>query len=135
MPDTTVAAIILAEEDSSRVLLTRRASGAFEGMWCLPGGHIDRYETARDAVRREVKEETGLDFQLRSFFHYFDEIFPDYDLHYVALAFVGVGRGTPEAEASEVSDIEWVSLDEARGRPLAFTHNEVLDLYVTRAIP
>ena len=56
------------------------------------GGHIDRYEPAREAVIREVREETGLEFDGR-FLGYVDEIIPERGLHAVAMVFGGGGSG------------------------------------------
>src|SRR5690349_16640300 len=123
MPETTVAAIITATIDGhEHILLTRRAGNPFKGQWCLPGGHIEPYEPARDAVIREVKEETGLDFAA-TFFRYFDEIIPERDIHAVVLAFTGAGMGELRAEPDEVTEIGWFALDAARSLPLAFRHN------------
>ncbi|MGH6866912.1 MAG: NUDIX hydrolase [Methyloceanibacter sp.] len=43
------------------VLLVKRGRPPFAGLWSLPGGKIEGTESAREAVRRELKEETGLD--------------------------------------------------------------------------
>lgn len=52
-------AVILRED---RILLTRLSpSVTSEELWTLPGGGLDHGEDPRDAVVREVKEETGLD--------------------------------------------------------------------------
>lgn len=130
MPKATVAAIILSDQG---VLLTRRNHDPFKGYWCLPGGHIDEYERARDAVIREVKEETGLDYA-PEFLGAFDEIFPGYGFHAVVGAYVGPGAGTLVPQASEVSEIGWFPLDTALTMQLAFVHGEILEAYAQRGV-
>jgi len=50
--------------DQREVLLTRMSARTrIAGWWTLPGGGIDHGEDPRDAVRREVFEETGLHVQ------------------------------------------------------------------------
>lgn len=132
MPEATVAAIVsTTDKNRITVLLTCRSIDPFKDKWCLPGGHIDRYEPVREAIIREVKEETGLDFNAE-FFDYFDEVIPKYNIHAVVLVFVGDALGELSASESEVSDARWVSLVEARSMPLAFTHNDILDAYAAR---
>ncbi len=132
MPETTVAAIITAPDDNTpKILLTRRNIEPFKGQWCLPGGHIDRYEATGEAAIREVKEETGLDFE-GQFFGYFDEIIPERNIHAVVIVFEGRGTGALIAQQDEVMDIEWFTIDQARSLSLAFAHNDILEAYVTR---
>ncbi len=48
--------------ENLEVLLTRRSPSCREpGKWCLPGGHLDGGEDWRTALRREIKEEIGLE--------------------------------------------------------------------------
>ncbi len=53
-----VVSIILSEDGG--ILMLQRASEPLKDYWCLPGGFIRYGETPQDAIRREVKEETGL---------------------------------------------------------------------------
>jgi 8-oxo-dGTP diphosphatase len=127
MPKTTVVAIITASEGPEiRIVLVRRGSEPFKGEWCLPGGHIDLYEPAREAIIREVKEETNLEFD-GHFLRYFDEIIPERDIHAVVIVFEGPGTGSLMAQPGEVTEIGWFSLDEARALPLAFRHSDILE--------
>lgn len=126
MPQATVAAIITrTEQNQVKVLLTRRNHEPYEGYWSLPGGHIEPGETALAAVIREVKEETGLDFDA-AFFKACDEIIPERKIHAVVQVFHGAGRGGLSLQPEEVAEAEWVVLDEAVGKELAFQHAEIL---------
>jgi 8-oxo-dGTP pyrophosphatase MutT (NUDIX family) len=57
-------AVVLMPDDAGRAcfLITRRAAGlrAHARQWALPGGRLDRGETAVDAALRELREEVGL---------------------------------------------------------------------------
>jgi len=128
MPIATVAAII--KNDDGKILLTRRNIEPFKGQWCLPGGHIDENERSLNAVIREAKEETGLDFEAE-FFTYADEIVPEYNWHAVVIVFAGKGSGELAAQEREVADIAWFSLEESRSMSLAFGHNQILDEYAS----
>lgn len=58
-PSAAVACFIRNPE--GELLFVRRAKEPAKGTLDLPGGFTDMYETAEEAVCREVKEETNLD--------------------------------------------------------------------------
>jgi 8-oxo-dGTP diphosphatase len=43
-----------------KVLLVERSKQPWQGLWSLPGGHVEWGETLREAAVREVLEETGV---------------------------------------------------------------------------
>lgn len=48
-------------DEQGRILLARRAVAPREGWWNLPAGFMEWGESAEEAARREVLEETGLE--------------------------------------------------------------------------
>jgi len=60
MQPLIVTAAVIRREES--VLITRRPEGKpHGGMWEFPGGKLDGDESPRDCLRREIKEELGLE--------------------------------------------------------------------------
>jgi 8-oxo-dGTP diphosphatase len=51
----------LAYDARGRLLLIRRRNDPGSGQWSLPGGRVEPGETDKEAVVRELSEETGLD--------------------------------------------------------------------------
>ncbi|HVM33252.1 MAG TPA: NUDIX domain-containing protein [bacterium] len=56
-PTPKVAVNALVFNDRGEVLLAKRTDN---GLWCIPGGHVDLGETLAQACLRELWEETGL---------------------------------------------------------------------------
>lgn len=60
-PWLRLAAYGLCLDPSQRLLLARMAIGPDTGRWTLPGGGVDWGEHPLDTVRRELKEEAGVE--------------------------------------------------------------------------
>lgn len=48
------------DDQQLKVLLVRRATPPFEGLWAFPGGYLEEDEELDACAARELKEETGL---------------------------------------------------------------------------
>lgn len=116
-PRPAVSAVIV---DRGRVLLVKRGCEPNLGLWSLPGGSIEPGETAREALVREVEEETSLRVEIGDLAAVHDVIARDGDairFHYVIISFYArVTAGEPMA-ASDAAEVSWILLSEVGNLP------------------
>ena len=60
-------ACALVVDEHGRLLLARRAGEPEQGKWDLPGGFLEEGEPPLDGLRRELREETGLEIEPLAF--------------------------------------------------------------------
>ncbi|MDR2815097.1 MAG: NUDIX domain-containing protein [Proteiniphilum sp.] len=58
--NSSAAVVAVIENGKGEILIARRAKDPAKGALDLPGGFVDMYETAEEAVIREIREETSL---------------------------------------------------------------------------
>jgi 8-oxo-dGTP diphosphatase len=111
-PSYTLGAACLIEHDG-KVLLVQTA---YRRNWSLPGGLLNKGERPLDGLRREVREEVGIDV----------EVAPDpivivdlgrqlVDFFYRATLPDGTKPDDACANAAEIEAVGWFTRDEARG--------------------
>lgn len=117
-----LAAYAVCLRDGAVLLAQLSHRTGWPGVWTLPGGGVDHGEHPRDAVVREVHEETGLEVEVGHLLDvdslHFTGHAPDgtlEDYHSVRLVFRGDVRGTAEPRVLEVDGSTaasaWVPLD------------------------
>jgi 8-oxo-dGTP diphosphatase len=109
-----VAAAVLIEQ--GRVLLTRRKAGThLSGAWEFPGGKVEEGEDPRDALRRELREEVGIETSVGEIvdvtFHRYEDVNKA-----VLLLFFEATRESDSAEprALDVAETRWAAREELR---------------------
>jgi 8-oxo-dGTP diphosphatase len=122
----TADIVLITLEKRPRVLLIKRKSDPFAGSWALPGGYVEEQEPLRDAARRELKEETGLDGIELEQLHTFGDPGRDprgWTVSVVYLALVSAELLKPIA-GDDAAAVDWFPLDVPP--PLAFDHADIL---------
>lgn len=105
-PSAAVACFV--RNAQGELLLVRRGKEPAKGTLDLPGGFVDMHETAEEAVRREVKEETGLEIRNCRYLFSLPNLYPysGFEVHTLDLVFVcEVDRFDEAAAADDAAEI------------------------------
>ncbi len=102
-------ASMLPLDDAGRVLLARRAVEPDKDKWDIIGGFLEEGEHPLDGLRRELREETGLDVEPLDFLTVTVDRYGRGPDAAATLNLVWTGRvsgGEPEA-ADDVAEVRW----------------------------
>ena len=101
----TVSAAAIVTNDEGKVLLLNHVLRPDSG-WGYPGGFIDKGEQAEDAIRREVREETGIELDKLQLRHIRTS-----GTH-VEILFIARSVGEPEVRSREIIELGWFGIDD-----------------------
>src|SRR5437588_9215748 len=132
-PSVTVDVLMMSlRQRDLQILLVKRKSWPFEGMWAIPGGFVNIDESLEDAAKRELQEETAVqDVYLEQLYTFGD---PDRDprtrvITVVYFALLDSERLQVRA-ASDAADVGWFSVYNLPS--LAFDHDKIIHYALSR---
>jgi nucleoside triphosphatase len=125
-PEPTVGALIV--NDAGDILLVQ--SYKWQNFWSVPGGHIELGERAEETVKREVKEEVGLDIEPVKMLMVQQAVYSKNFLaprHFIFLDFLcRTKSSTVKLDQWEIQESKWVAPEAALKEKLEeFTRNLV----------
>jgi nucleoside triphosphatase len=127
-PEATVGALIVNKR--GEILLVK--SYKWGNKYTVPGGHIELGERSEEAVRREIKEEVGLDVEPVKMLLVQEAIFPEHYIkheHYIFMDYLcRTSSLAVKLDNKEIQQYVWVSPDRALQLDLeSFTRNLVTE--------
>lgn len=130
-PEPTCGALIFNPE--GKIFLMK--SHKWNDKYVIPGGHVELGEKLRDTLKREVKEETGLDVHGIEFicfqeFVYGREFWKK--RHFIFFDFACKTGSTEVKLNSEGQEFVWVTLKEALKLPIEPYTKKAIEEYVKK---
>lgn len=116
-PEPTVGALIVNKK--GQLLLVR--SKKWGGKLTIPGGHVEMGESLGKALKREIKEEIGLDINVLGLLLVLDAIKPENyhkkGKHFIFLDFLARAKSEKvKVDGKEMQEFMWVEPDKALKR-------------------
>jgi 8-oxo-dGTP diphosphatase len=122
-PVVGVGAVIVK---GGKAIIIKRANEPYKGQWSIPGGRVELGESLHDAVRREMREETGLDVRVGPLIEVFERIQFDETpaptsgsaavrYHFVIIDYLCTCVGGELCAGDDADDAKWVTSEELDG--------------------
>ena len=107
-----------------KVLLIQRGIEPYKGRWAFPGGFMNINETAEEAARRELEEETGLKDVTVEQFYTFTDVERDPRERVLSIAHYALVRLSEVKGGDDADNAQWFAYNEIPS--LAFDHERIL---------
>jgi len=118
---------IILNEDKTEILLIKRGSKAYHGMWGFISGKVEWGEEIKETVIREAKEETNLDVEVVKFVgKYYDKKGRHPTKTMICLPHLCKVVGGELKAGDDATEAKWFSLTEVKNMELAFDHKQML---------
>lgn len=115
-PVVGVGAVIVRD---GKAIIIKRANEPYQGQWSIPGGRVELGESLKDAVRREMREETGLEVDVGPLIEVFERIQHDETselrYHFVIIDYLCSCAGGDLCAGDDAADAKWVTSEELDG--------------------
>ena len=99
-----ISASAIIEGKGREILLIWEGDMPYHKWWVIPGGYVNPEETVKEAVVREVREETGLSVSIVRLINVYSRVFPErHDISIVYLCETHEDRVLLNSEHSEYS--------------------------------
>ncbi len=132
-PSVTVDVVMMSlRQRDLQILLVKRRSWPYEGMWAIPGGFVNIDESLEAAAKRELQEETGLQNVYMEQLYTFGDPNRDPRTRVITVVYFALldSERLHVRAASDAADVGWFSVYGLP--PLAFDHDEIIHYALSR---
>lgn len=130
-PEAVVGPVIY--NDKGEILLVKNPK--FKDFWTIPGGHIELNETAEEALKREIKEETGLKLKDIEPIGFSEGINPEFfykEKHFIYLTYLAAVAGGEITKSREMTEYLWTSPEKALELKITSSVRPFIEYYLEK---
>ena len=110
----------LIVNDKNETLLQKRTSKARNGagFWAKPGGGIEFGEKVEEALKREIKEELGVEIEIIKFLGFTESMIEGVNQHWISLNYLAkiIDGEVQNLEPEKHEEVKWFKLDDLPGK-------------------
>jgi mutator protein MutT len=119
----------LIERDGEFIIARRKPDDTFGGLWEFPGGSIEPGEDREECLKREIKEELGVDIEVGRLIYTFADEIPSLKIN-VFLFECKIKKGIPRP--IDCQEVRWADLVRLKRLKLAQADKKVLNWIINR---
>ncbi len=97
---------------NGKLLLAKEVLESGNEYWIFPGGGVKFGENLKEAVKREIKEELGMEIKVKKLLGFHEAIFPKYDYHTIIFFFLASPKGKIRLKEKKILKADYFTLDE-----------------------
>ncbi|MEM0085343.1 MAG: NUDIX hydrolase [Candidatus Methanomethylicia archaeon] len=121
--------------ENGRILLIKRAAEPNKGLWTIPGGKVKLGENIKDALKREILEETKLEVEVLDLEDIYELIIKDDEkvkYHYIILDYRVKRISGEPMPSTDALDVKWFSKKELENIETTETTKKLLEKLIDR---
>lgn len=123
LPHKTIGVAVIWNQQAQILIDRRRPEGLLGGLWEFPGGKIEPGETIEECIKREIKEELGIEIEVGD---RLITIAHAYSHFHVTLTVHHCRHLTGIPQPIESDEIRWVTLDEIDQFPFPKANSQII---------
>jgi len=124
LPHKQIGVAVIADSEGKILIDRRKQEGLLGGLWEFPGGKIEPGESVEDCVRREIKEELGIEIEVGDRLITINHAYTHFKVTLNVFNCKHIS-GTPQP--IECDEVKWVTLDEIEDYPFPKANGQIIE--------